>query len=93
MNKERKIIVAINYNGCNINEALDIIYEYVNTKNVNIHNIDESKNYIDLRYFNNEVWESFVSDWCEGNGITESGLFFEKYDDWKLCSLPIGWEN
>lgn len=88
--KERKIIVAINYDGCDIDEALEMIAEYTDIKEVNTHNVDESKNYIDLRHVDDETWEDIVSDLC-GGILSSSGLFFEKYDDWRLCSLPLGW--
>ncbi|CAO3652365.1 unnamed protein product [Cunninghamella echinulata] len=89
--KERKIIVAINYDGCDIDEALEIIAEYTDIKKVNTHNLNESKNYIDLRHVDDETWEDIVSNLCGGKH-SASGLFFEKYDDWRLCCLPVGWD-
>jgi len=89
--KENKIIVAIKYNGCDIEEALKIISEYINIEKINTHNLDESKNYIDLRYIDDETWKIIVSDCCGNDKITKTGLFLEKYDDWHLCCLPQDW--
>lgn len=95
MKNEKRIVVAINLKSgyCNIDEALSIIYQYTDCTELKTHNLDESKNYIDLRPLTNDEWESFTNDYCSGKETTDSGLYFEKYDDWRLCCLPIGWDD
>jgi hypothetical protein len=96
MTKERKIIVAINYNEFNKreeDEMKNIICRYTSFQDIQYHYVDETKIYIDLRHIDNKKWEDFKSDWCSEDKRLASGSFFMKYDDWRLCALPVGWDD
>ncbi|KAL9540186.1 hypothetical protein PS6_010881 [Mucor atramentarius] len=89
-NQERKIIVAIDYDcDLEIEEVLDIIKEYMYKEEYQTHNIDEGKYYVNLKDMDDATWERFTTEWCDAR--TKSGYVLQKYDDWRLCALPIGW--
>lgn len=93
-NQERKIIVAIDYDcDLQIEEVLDIIKEYMYQEEYQTHNIDEGKEYVNLKDMDDATWNSFTSEWCDAMDSyrTKSGYVLKKYDDWRLCSLPLGW--
>lgn len=92
--QERKIIVAIDYDcDLEIEEVLDIINEYMYQEEYQTHYIDEGKTYVNLKDMDDAIWESFTSEWCDvmDSCRTKSGYILKKYDNWILCSLPVGW--
>lgn len=88
--KDSKIIVAVDYNGdLKIEEILDIVKEYISLDLVDTHNLDESKEYVNLKAMDDTTWQEFIQEWNETR--TESNYIIFKYEDWRLCALPLGW--
>ncbi|CEP19511.1 hypothetical protein [Parasitella parasitica] len=93
--EERKILVAIDYDcDLNIDEVFNILRKYMDQEDYETHYIDEGKTYVKLNDMDDETWEYFTSEWCvdDGNTTTPSGYVLKKYDDWRLCALPLGWD-
>ncbi|CAO3639447.1 unnamed protein product [Cunninghamella blakesleeana] len=88
--KDSKIIVAQDYD-CMLNtdEIEEIIKDYIDLDKVQDHNIDEGKTYFNLKNMDDETWSSFIGEW--NNQSTKSGYIIIKYEDWRMCSLPVGW--
>lgn len=93
--KERKILVAIDYEGyMEVNEVIEIIKKYIHLDNYDTHYIDEGKTYVNLKDMDDATWDDFTSKWCDDcDSIrTPSGFVLKKYDDWRLCALPVDWD-
>lgn len=90
ISKDTKIIVAQDYNeNLKIDEIFEIVKDYIDLDKIKEHNIDEGKVYFNLKNMDDETWLSFINKW--NNSYTKSKYKIMKYEDWNMCSLPIGW--
>lgn len=90
--RDLKIIVGVDYDeNLQIKEILDIVKEYISLDRVITHCVDNSKYYVNLKAMDDDTWQDFIKEW--NNVSTRSRYIIYKYEDWRLCALPTGWDN